>query len=440
MNYVELRKRRCKNGAYGNLQRISSYSADEIILASYVHTDNEKAKELLKFYEKMIVLAKVNPQRYVNERDSLQLQLSSYIHKNKMYREWFDFIYFLNLHLEENQILDAYKSEAMETWCYLSEKRNHKIFGLTSNGELLYCQDQFGDWDIEIHRIHKLYENKKITLEQMLSMHEKLKDLYIIERHENIVDVTIFEMMPFMNERTKTIFPHKWLEMAYLDNLILPRKWKDTSFYQEQIKKRKFMIHRKGCKAYLRNAGNIKEVFFVEDVTKDKKIIMLYRVSTDKGSFMGYYNLGDNYFFSPYRSTDHKEVHLGLENFILELYAEIVSGLEKDVKRLYALKEVDDIHHIEDFKPTHVYVQFQLYNEKTDRDELSGTRRHFKQRPHERSMAIRKLPPGWKVSEEAIERAKEYGIELQEGYTFVRPYEVGGIKEVRKEIKLKNME
>lgn len=435
MNPIELRRRRCINGAYGNLQRLASYTAEDIILASYVHTDNEAAKEILKFYERAIVLAKVNPERYVKERDEFQQKLSAYIHKNKLYREWFDFIYFLNHHMEESRMLDAYKSEAMETWVYLSEKRGQKIFGLTSDNKLLYCEDQFGDWDIEIHRLAKLYEQNRISHEKFMQKTKELAHLYAIERHENIVDVTIFEMLPFMNERTQTILPRKWMEMGYADNIVLPRKWKETDVYREAIRKRKFMIHKKGCKAFLRNAGNIKEVCFIEDVKKDKKIVMMYRVSTDQGSFMGYYNLNDEYFFSPYRSTDHKEIHFGLENFILELYAEIVSGLEKDVKRLYALKEVEDIDNIPDYKPTHVYVQFNLYNEKTDRDELSGNKRHIKQRPHERSMAIRRLPAGQKASEEAIQRAKEYGIELQEGYTFVRPYRVGGVKDVRKEIR-----
>lgn len=439
MDHAEIRKSRCLNGAEGIIGRIKPFSAEEIILASYVHTENERAKELLQRYEKMVILAKVNPERYKQERDELHLDMAEYIHEQQIYREWVDFIYFLNVQLAENRIQDAYKSEVMETWNYLTNYGNVNIYGLTSDNQLMVCDEVYGDWDLPLHKIQKLYRNKKISMEQMLQMyaHEDRKSgLFMIERHENLIDISIFESIPFINERTENIMPIKWMEMAYLANLKLPRQWKSTEFYKEQLKKRKFKIDRKGCKAFFKNAGNIKEIFFMEDVTKEKQIVMLYRVTTTKGSFMGFYHLGDDYFFSAYRSSDNKEVHYDLENFVLEVYTEIVCGLEKDRKRIYALQEVEDIDNIENMKPTHVYVEFSLYDKKYDSDELNGKRRKgTKQKAHDRGIAIRKLREGQHASEEAYERAMEYGIELQEGYTFVRSYSVGGIKDVRQEMK-----
>lgn len=437
MDRVELRKYRCRNGGTGVIGRLERYTAEDIIIASYFETSNEKAKEMMHRYEKMVVLAKANPDRYLNERDLLHLDMASYIHEHKLYREWFDFIYIIMTHMEENLILNAYKCEAMETWNYLTNYETVNIYGLTSDNQLLICDEVYGDWDIPLMKATKLMEAKKISAkrhQELFFEEDRKNDVFIKERHENMIDVDIFETMPFVNERTKAIMPKKWLEMAYSGNIDLPRQWKDTSFYKEQLRVRKYMINKKGCKAFLKNAGNLTEVFFMEEVTKDKQIVMLYRVSTKKGSFIGFYHLGDEFFFSPYRGSSERSIHYEIENFVLELYTEIVSGLEKDRRRFFALKEVDNIEHIENFKSTHVYVQFGLYNEKSDRDELSGNRKGFTQKAHERDKAIRKLREGQHVSDEAIERAKEYGITLKEGYTFIRPYKAGGVKDIRKEL------
>jgi hypothetical protein len=439
MSQEALRKYRCKNGALGMIERLRGVSAEEIIIDSYFETNNAKAREILNKYERMIVLAKVDTDRYKKERDELHLDMAAYIHEHKLYREWFDYIYMIMTHMKENRILDAYKSEAMETWNYLSGYDIRNIYGLTTNNELLICDKVYDNWDIPLMKATILYEKNKISMEELQRKfieEDQRNNVFIKERNENVIDVAIFNTMHFINERTKDIMPKVWLEMAIKNNVRLPRQWKDTSFYKEVLKNRRYMINRKGCKAYLKNAGNITEVFFMEDVTKDKKIIMIYRVSMEKGGFIGFFHLGDEYFFSPYRGSSEESMHNALENFILELYAEIVSGLDKDRKRLYALKEVEDIDHIEDYKSTHIYAEFGIYNSNADRRASKGSRYGTKQKAHNRNQAIRKLREGQHVSEEAKERAKEYDIELQEGYTFVRPYSVGGIKEIRKDLKL----
>lgn len=51
--------------------------------------------------------------------------------------------------------------------------------------------------------------------------------------------------------------------------------------------------------------------------------------------------------------------------------------------------------------------------------------------PHLVSGHFRKLPADWKASDEAREHAKEFGLTLTEGYTFVRPHERGEIEQMR---------
>ena len=51
--------------------------------------------------------------------------------------------------------------------------------------------------------------------------------------------------------------------------------------------------------------------------------------------------------------------------------------------------------------------------------------------PHLVSGHLRRLPEDWKASEEAKENAAEFGIQLQDGQTFVRPHERGEIEQLR---------
>ncbi|MNS42014.1 hypothetical protein D3C72_743830 [compost metagenome] len=142
----------------------------------------------------------------------------------------------------------------------------------------------------------------------------------------------------------------------------------------------------------------------------------------------------DDFFFSCYRYSDGRVVHDAIENMVLEIYTEIVCGLEKDRKRVYAIQEVEDIQDTSEHKSTHLFIQVETQGgDKKSGDKAKKTGSHTK-KAHDRTYARRKLPENWVASEEALERARELGIELPEGYTYVKPYKVGGVKGIREKI------
>lgn len=51
--------------------------------------------------------------------------------------------------------------------------------------------------------------------------------------------------------------------------------------------------------------------------------------------------------------------------------------------------------------------------------------------PHLVSGHLRKLPEGWKRSEQAEEHASEFVIQVGEGQTFVRPHKRGEVEQLR---------
>lgn len=439
---VDLRKHRCESGAYGIMKNIEDISAEDIITESYFQTDSKIAEEMARMYERMLVLAKVKPKEYFKKRDSLHIQIADFIRKNKLYSEWADFIYFVTKNIDDDssnysKLINAYKSEMMETWNYLTHYSLDKIYGVTSKNELLTSKEYYGDWDYDLAKEKWTLRKKGLSDGKIASIILPKFDgrLFQTERNENMIHIAIFEMIPFLNERTKNIHPKNWFPQAIKSKSTeYPRQWKETKFYKEQIKNnRKYMLDKKGVKILFENAGMFKEVLLIEDVKKDKGIILLFQLSTNEGSTIGYFSLNDGIFFTPFKYSDEGgiEIHDKIENFILELYTEIVVGLEKDRKRFYALKEVEDITYINPYRETQLYIQYQLFDEKNDG--ISG-KSGYTVKPHERKFAIRKLRAGQQASDEALERAKEYGIDLPNGYTFVKSYKVGGIKEVRKEI------
>lgn len=436
----ELRKSRCRNGALVTISKVENHTPEEIIINSYLHTDNPVAMELAKKYEYMLLTAKMKPEVYKKKRDELMSDLGAWVRDNGHYREWVDFVYFV--HSKSGRMVhilaSAYISEIMESWNYISGNNGHHIIGLTAENEPIIVPEYYGDWDIPLHEMHRKYEKGKIS---MKAYHEFMQTpqaarLSEQEANESLLDIAVLGMVPYINERTRNVYPKVFFPHANITNFRFPRRWKPTEFYVERLRMRKYLLDKKGIKIYLKNAGSWTEVLLMETITKAGQIAMLYRLSNSEGSTYGFYHIQDEYFFSCYKYSDGPEVHYSIENLILELYTEVACGLEIDVKRAYSIKEVEDISDTSALRQTHLFVQYQRYNEKTDDTELKGKRRGgHTQKPHERGPATRKLTGNRTASEEAIERAKEMGIELQEGYTFVKSYSVGGLKEIRKEAK-----
>ncbi|MGG0891703.1 hypothetical protein [Cytobacillus horneckiae] len=117
--------------------------------------------------------------------------------------------------------------------------------------------------------------------------------------------------------------------------------------------------------------------------------------------------------------------------FVLECYADIVCGasiINKEFKRnvlnMGAI-EMHDSHHIQDNKKmglrfiprkTHNKIKEKVNTKVTYDKEI---KKYFI------TGHIRRLPEGYTPSEKALSHAQEFGIELANGYTFVRPYESG---------------
>jgi hypothetical protein len=422
-------------GADAQKIKMAAYTAEDIILKTYLHTDNDAAKELLNRYEKLLVMCKVNYEAYKKHRRSAHLEIVKFIEENQLRRQWVELCHLLIGNINNSTALNALVSEMMETWMTFTWEKDTFCMGLSKDNTEWYEEPQYyGDYDDGIYKMLSDFRSHRMSEKKFLAQQENLShEIFLIQRNEQYYTVASFHMVALINNRTRCILPKTWIS-HYEDNMPTLRQYKTTDYYKEMLQHRKYLIDRKGVTVHLKNANIYDEVLFMEDLTYDGRTVMLYKLTTEfDESTMGYFLPDTGEFFTAYKYVgEDPSSHLAMENFILELYTDLTCDLPKENKRLYSLKETADFDD-PNLNRTNIYVQYQVY---TPPAEGTGRkRRGGKQKSHERIYTTRKLREGMKASEEALERAKEYGIEVPDGETFVRPYWVG-INQVRKELKV----
>lgn len=427
MNHEKVRHLRYQQGGIAVIEEIKRYSEDDIILKSYVKTDDPHGKKLTRMYDQMLLHARTEPSMYLDKRTDIIGQIGTYIHEQNLYRIWIDLILIVSANIHVDRILHAYMNEMMDTWRELSYRYPGKLIcGLSSDDqELMFVPDHFGDWDIPALKVKEMIQRKLVSEEkgiQLLAEHAKLDEL---AKNENLWTIELFDMLPFINERTYKLIPPSPPENYSFPTWSVPDKWRGTKIYQDAISRRKYMIGRKGLRVKFRNAKSVDELYIMEDIDRNNELVMLYQLNIhNHGGFTGYYRVKQRSFYSSYLRTSHPTLHQEIMNFVLGVYSNIISELDQNRRSSYRLEEVSDLENIENYLHTRIYYQYVSADrsiEQGERESSSGRT----QRPHLRSFALRKLRPEQEASEEAKERASEYGIELQDGYTFVRAYSVG---------------
>ncbi|WP_424474966.1 hypothetical protein [Oceanobacillus kimchii] len=130
---------------------------------------------------------------------------------------------------------------------------------------------------------------------------------------------------------------------------------------------------------------------------------------------------------------DYLDFEMKIYEFILECYAEIVCGsdainsqIDRDMLNVGAMKMKEDNEELDGrlglrfiTRNTYEKVRNSSSNKKDYENEVN---KYFV------SGHIRKLPENHNPSKEAAISALEYGVELPNGYTFVKPYESGDEK------------
>jgi hypothetical protein len=418
---------------------IADYSVDRLSLELHLTSEDPNAMKLLRWYERLIMLCKMDFKRYMTVKAEEHHKLVQFIHDNKLYHCWSELIPWVVLNSDTSERtappLIALLAEIGDTWLTFTYDRPTLVTGVARDGKsLIEVNNPYHGFTDNLTELTKRLHDGKITEATFV---KKVKPMVtpavvLLEKNERALNRILFNIIPFINERTKKCVPTNWLEhyMYQVPSLRLYFKNGDRE-YLDMMHNRKYTLNSRGVTVKLKNAGKIKELLLMEDMTSYGVFYVFFKVTFSNGKeSCGYICPNLEYMFNGFEMDSSPDSVYNLFLVVLEVYADLTCAFEKTYKRLYALKEVETFDDVT-LNDTNLYV---IYEEYEPPEERTGTRKSFTMKSHHRTHATRKLADGKEASEMAKERAREMGIELLSGETFVRPYWTGA-KSVREEIK-----
>lgn len=437
-------RKRTINIAAMVISSIADIGFTDLESALYFRCEDKRSITFIRAYESQIELAVINPDKFVKELDFFLYKTCKYIEENNLFQDFYDFCNLLELQRRlkilqgHKKLFDAYLSLLMQQAAYFCRNRlENSVIGITENGTLLYKKNphpyiDIGGYALESNMKDYLSGKDCISSKQLHKAYSpygysiySIDEVQALEAIAKVYDNNLFVMIPYITERELEVVsqePFKQHETHF------PRQWKQTEFYCEKLLQRNYMLPVSGITARFKNAGDIKEIFFIETIHNDE-MILLYRVITyGNGEFSGFYHTRQQIFYSIFEHTNLPECHENLKNFILENYMILTCDYQIDKKKNFAIRQAD---HLENefhypYQPLVTYT-YQQKRGASQKDLKKSNHKYIKEDYQEevriRSGYIRRLPENQRASDEAISYAASLGLDLPAGKTFVRSHE-----------------
>lgn len=407
---------------------------DEIIMMHPCDYKNDKQAKLGKQLFILLCHARCEPDEYMTQRFKTLKLIYKFIKDNQA---WFDFWKALNT--IENYLFSCSQPVkdqlSNEVWDMFKFYMNHPkwVIGLQNLNTPIIEKTVF----YITPRALSLFENKEI-----LGRKEK-KELTVIK--DQSIDLILYHTYSFglYRQDILDLLPKNGIRYETINTLNLPRKLanldKITNFINQE---RQYTMNPNGAVIDCYNCGNIDQIIMVE-----REQCLVWKVHFDINGyvlnsrekliedsigmdFCGYFN----YSFFP-RSTvsehgGYKKFEDKIYEFVLECYADIVCGSSKltenfnrDVVNAGAMEMLPNIVGDEGkiklrFTPRGTYNR--IRNNTQTKEEFDNELKNRFVSGHPRKLTKNQSP-----SQKAIKHAVEFGIDLPQGYTFVRPYELG---------------
>ena len=435
-------KKRTVNTACYIIDMLSGIDFTEFESALYFRCDDSRMGYFVKVYGNQLEEAALDPGSFVKGLDRFLLDTCVYIEKNNLYRDYFDFFmllekqFIINTCGLKNQVFSTYISLLMQQTSYFCRNRtDEQVTSVGSGGSLTFGKQVFPYSDAAAYELEKkLKPGKKTAALSSRDIREAYR-MYgyninslgqaaffenIVRLHEN----NVYFMVPFISNRTSSLI----LKEALGGNILsCPRQWKKTEVYRERLLNRNYMLPRSGVTGIYKNAGSIKKIIFFETV-RFNEVVLLFKVVTDwDGECSGFYWTKNQVFFAGCDRAGEKDRGNPLENFILENYMVLSCDYEIDRKKNFALKQTDlgqiDTEFYYPGQPLVCYSYKNTGSNKNGRRSCRYVKEEYKVELRSRSGYIRRLPEGQCASVEAVQTARELGLDLPEGRTFVRSHD-----------------
>lgn len=434
LNYETVQIKRTEGTIMSIYLKLEGIKTEDLITDLFLYVEDEVEKELVKMFESVLIRASMDAEFLKNNLHKFYKDTARFLKKENLYKNFSDFSYFIYKSFSQSStnvnVLSAYQDLLLQQFAYLVPP-GKVVYGITTSGELMITDEIYPYLDYPGYIIDEKNIRDKRQIEKLFKSYGYDKDVFSkfeeMASNERLLVNMFTEMTKFINEDTSGIFPEKLFMPSH--GIPTTRKWKDSKIYKDLLQKRKYILPSDGITGVYKNAADIKSILFKE-VFEDNQVYLLYKIenNNDEG-FYGMYDIKDEFFYSIYKdSTAEAKYHTFIENFVLESYCYLTVDVEVDRKRNLSLSIVDNIEENNFHYPEQPVVQF-MYKEKTTSSNDSNekklrnyNREKYKEETISINPYIRKLPEGAFASEEAINRAREFGYELEAGETFIRPF------------------
>lgn len=441
-------RKRTINTATMVIMSVSDLDFCDFELGLYLKCSDPDIGKFIRAYEKQMEEAVLKPEMFVKNIHSFYKKMADYIQEKEIWGDFIDFYEFFTkktrskIKQGHSRIYNAYLSLVLQQFHYLKPSTGEfECIGTNlSSGALLWRESKFpysdcGAYDLEKRFYDCIHGKKALSEKEIRKAYRKygydvndMEEIFYLGHYVNVYENNLYSMFPYITEDTIDMLPDE----PYRHTLVeYPRIWKNTSFYEQELQHRRYMLPSRGIEAVYLNAEGIRKIKFRE-IFRGKRIILLYRVWSESGEFSGHYDPMDGAFYSIYEHTDLQAKHEQIKNFVLENYYILSCDANIDRKKNYAIRQVESFQG-EFHYPYQPLVIFSC-REKQANEGKSPMKvyRRGEYVMERKSLAgyIRRLPAGQSASEEAVRLARSLGYDLPSNMTYVRPFQ----KHIRKRV------
>lgn len=423
------------NSGVDVLKKVKGTSLDEMILSLAIFPSNEDAKYILKQYEYLLVLAYLNPKKYLEEKQRVHVRLVDHIEENKLYSCWASLRTFLgtNTNVELADYGGILLFEMDDTWTVMSNRVDHKTaVGITRDGEsLLYLDTTYSR---EIIRLTDLKIRKDRGQISDITYRKKASEIMTPQIefeliNEPVKNAAIINTMYFVNERIiEHISLDKIIDLDGTKLIGVPIRKDKFNDIVEALTKRNRTLAAGGVLCELANGNKVKSVFFIEDVTADGTLYVFIKCVMSSGrEAYSWYAPAIKKTFSFFEFCDDPSAFQIYLRLTCDLYYYLTCYASADSLHDNWVVSVGDLDLYRDRKDG-LYCKITEIEGDTHFSEPTRTSKG-KRKAHYRSFTDRRLPDGWEVSDSAKKAAVKHGLVLGPGRTFVHGFWTGESEE-----------
>ena|GEM_PF-727508 len=407
----------------------------------YVYCKDSQLQWLTREYEGQIELAGANPERFIFQLHKFYNEISNKIRKQNLYQEIVDFygsymeLVYTHSPSINRKVVEAYTNLIIQTIEYLRPNKfdlTRRFVGASTDGHPLYGPQSYPYLDTPALEMEELAAKKKDLsktkqFEYILNAYKQqgldiktANDLNNVEHSEKL-NVTMHTLLlPYINEYTCDILPQDYYypPLCPMVELSISESLEDI---QDKLKARKRTLPLNGTHVVFTDpSGEIKEML-LKEIVKNNVVIMLYRLTTDKGDLAGYYNTQSGFLYSAVlpMKDEIPGIYKEIQAFILYCYALCVTnqytidaGTIKNKGENVELKTYNIGGKLKNVYTRETSGEISARIENPDYITQTAPINGY----------IRKLPAGQKASGEAMVMAMQMGYELDPDETYVRPF------------------